>query len=77
MMIALGVAFLAAYPVNRYLLGRGKGHALTHQYHHGGEAPTGSRKTGQDSSFPQQSQVRATPGGAPTSNEASEIKSHT
>lgn len=35
MMIALSVAFLAAYPVNRYLLGRGKGHALTHDYHHG------------------------------------------
>lgn len=29
MMIALAVAFLAAYPVNRYLLGKGKGHALT------------------------------------------------
>lgn len=33
MMIALSVAFLAAFPVNRYLLQRGKGHALTHQYH--------------------------------------------
>jgi hypothetical protein len=43
MMIALGVAFVAAYPVNRYLLGKGKGHALTHQYH-GGEAPTGARR---------------------------------
>jgi hypothetical protein len=43
MMIALTVAFLAAYPVNRYLLQRGKGHALTHQYHHGGEA-SGARK---------------------------------
>lgn len=37
MMIALSVAFLAAYPVNRYLLQRGKGHALTHDYH--GAAP--------------------------------------
>ncbi len=36
MMIALTAAFAAAYPVNRYLLQRGKGHALTHQYHHGG-----------------------------------------
>jgi hypothetical protein len=44
MMLALGVAFLAAYPVNRYLLGRGKGHALTHEYHHGGDAPTGARR---------------------------------
>lgn len=33
MMIALTVAFFAAYPVNRYLLQRGKGHALTHDYH--------------------------------------------
>ena len=33
MMIALTAAFFAAYPVNRYLLQRGKGHALTHQYH--------------------------------------------
>jgi hypothetical protein len=35
MTLALAVAFAAAYPVNRYLLGRGKGHALTHAYHHG------------------------------------------
>ena len=27
-------AFIVAYPVNAYLLKRGKGHALTHQYHH-------------------------------------------
>ena len=44
MMIALTAAFLAAYPVNRYLLGRGKGHALTHSYH-GAEAVTiGARR---------------------------------
>lgn len=36
MMVALGAAFVAAYPVNRYLLTKGKGHALTHQYHHAG-----------------------------------------
>lgn len=45
MAIALTVAFFAAYPVNRYLLQRGKGHALTHQYHHGAsEAVTGARR---------------------------------
>jgi hypothetical protein len=33
MMFALSVAFLVAYPVNRYLLAHGKGHALTHAYH--------------------------------------------
>lgn len=43
MMIALTVAFFAAYPVNRALLRRGKGHALTHGYH-GGPAPTGARR---------------------------------
>jgi hypothetical protein len=35
MSLALGAAFVAAFPVNRYLLTKGKGHALTHQYHHG------------------------------------------
>lgn len=44
MMIALTAAFLAAYPVNRYLLQRGKGHALTHEHHgHEGE-PQGARR---------------------------------
>ena len=37
MMIALTVAFFAAYPVNRWLMARGKGHALTHEHH--GAAP--------------------------------------
>ncbi len=32
--ISLTTAFIAAYPVNIYLLKRGKGHALTHEYHH-------------------------------------------
>jgi hypothetical protein len=44
MMIALTVAFFAAYPVNRYLLQRGKGHALTHQYHEAGGRATGARR---------------------------------
>ncbi|MGH3456922.1 DUF4396 domain-containing protein [Aeromicrobium sp.] len=35
MMIALTAAFIAAFPVNRYLLTKGKGHALTHRYMHG------------------------------------------
>ena len=30
---ALAVAFVAAYPVNRYLISRGRGHAVVHQYH--------------------------------------------
>ena len=43
MMVALTAAFVAAYPVNRYLLQRGKGHALTHEYH-GAAAATGARR---------------------------------
>jgi hypothetical protein len=35
MMIALTAAFIVAFPVNRYLIDKGKGHALTHQFHEG------------------------------------------
>ena len=35
MMIALTAAFIAAFPVNRYLIDKGKGHALTHKFHDG------------------------------------------
>lgn len=34
MSLALFIAFWAAYPVNRHLLLKGKGHALVHEYHH-------------------------------------------
>lgn len=34
MPLSLFIAFLAAVPVNKYLLERGKGHALVHEYHH-------------------------------------------
>ncbi|MEJ7819378.1 MAG: DUF4396 domain-containing protein [Rubrobacteraceae bacterium] len=30
---ALAVAFVAAFPVNRYLISRSKGHAVIHQHH--------------------------------------------
>jgi hypothetical protein len=43
MMISLAAAFVAAYPVNRFLLERGKGHALTHGYH-GAARPEGARR---------------------------------
>ncbi|GAA1129056.1 DUF4396 domain-containing protein [Nocardioides aquiterrae] len=40
LMLALVVAFAAAYPVNHALLRRGKGHALTHEHHdHHGDTP--------------------------------------
>ena len=31
---ALAVAALAAFPINRWLIARGKGHAVVHAYHH-------------------------------------------
>jgi hypothetical protein len=34
LVIALMAAFVSAFPVNRYLLRRGKGHALTHEHMH-------------------------------------------
>ena len=30
---SLAVAFVAAFPVNRWLIARGKGHAVVHQHH--------------------------------------------
>jgi hypothetical protein len=33
---ALAIAFFAAWPVNRYLIARGRGHAVVHEFHHGG-----------------------------------------
>jgi hypothetical protein len=30
---ALAVAFVAAFPVNRWLISRGKGHAVVHEHH--------------------------------------------
>ena len=33
MAFALAIAGIAAYPVNRWLIGRGKGHALAHAHH--------------------------------------------
>jgi Domain of unknown function (DUF4396) len=45
MSLALTVAFFAAWPVNRVLIARGKGHALTHEYHHGhGDDARGSSR---------------------------------
>ena len=38
---ALAVAFVAAFPVNRYLIARGRGHAVAHEYHHGGRQHQG------------------------------------
>ena len=32
---ALAIAFVVTVPVNRWMIARGKGHAVAHQYHHG------------------------------------------
>ncbi|CQR64484.1 DUF4396 domain-containing protein [Streptomyces leeuwenhoekii] len=32
--IALAVAFVVTTPVNKWMIGRGKGHAVVHRYHH-------------------------------------------
>jgi len=34
MAVALGIAWVAAFPVNRWLIARGRGHAAVHQHHH-------------------------------------------
>ena len=44
MAVALTAAFFAAYPVNRWLLRRGRGHALTHRYHGAAGEVTGVRR---------------------------------
>jgi hypothetical protein len=36
--VALFLAFWAAFPVNRWLIARGKGHAVVHELHHGHHA---------------------------------------
>jgi hypothetical protein len=33
--VALIIAFVFTVPVNRYMIARGKGHAVAHEYHHG------------------------------------------
>ncbi|TYP86175.1 DUF4396 domain-containing protein [Blastococcus xanthinilyticus] len=46
---ALAVAFVVTVPVNRWLIGRGKGHAVVHQFHggHGSDHEAGSTHGGE------------------------------
>lgn len=37
MALSLIVAFIAAFPVNKYLISKGLGHAVVHEYHHSHE----------------------------------------
>lgn len=34
MLVSLVVAFIVAFPVNKYLITKGMGHAVVHEYHH-------------------------------------------
>lgn len=34
LLLSLAVAFAAAFPLNRWLIARGKGHAVMHEHHH-------------------------------------------
>ncbi|MFF1643936.1 DUF4396 domain-containing protein [Streptomyces sp. NPDC058240] len=34
LVLSLAVAFVVTTPVNKWVIGRGKGHAVVHQYHH-------------------------------------------
>ena len=34
LVVSLAVAFVATVPVNRWMIGRGKGHAVVHEHHH-------------------------------------------
>jgi hypothetical protein len=35
LVVSLVIAFAVTVPVNRWMIGRGKGHAVAHHYHHG------------------------------------------
>ena len=41
--VALAIAWVAAFPVNRVLIARGRGHARVHEFHggHGGHGDDG------------------------------------
>src|SRR5829696_10441766 len=41
---SLVVAFVAAFPVNRYLIARGRGHAVVHEHHHTGVTAGGRHR---------------------------------
>lgn len=34
LVFSLAVAFVVTLPVNRWMIGRGRGHAVVHEYHH-------------------------------------------
>jgi hypothetical protein len=46
MIVSLILAGLAAFPINRWLIARGRGHAVVHEYHGHHAPPTNSDKDG-------------------------------
>ena len=48
MAVALAIAFAAAFPINHYLIARGKGHAVVHEYHHYGDREQHHEEDGHD-----------------------------
>jgi hypothetical protein len=38
LVVSLAIAFVVTVPVNRWMISRGKGHAVAHEYHHAGQA---------------------------------------
>jgi hypothetical protein len=51
LVLALAVAAVAAFPVNRWLIARGRGHAVVHG-HHGGHAPASRKASDGDGGHP-------------------------
>jgi hypothetical protein len=39
LLASLAAAFVCAFPLNRFLIARGKGHALAHAFHHASASP--------------------------------------
>jgi hypothetical protein len=39
--VSLAIAWVVAFPVNRWLIARGRGHAVIHGHHHGHPGPAG------------------------------------
>jgi len=48
LVVSLALAFLATFPVNRWLIRRGQGHALVHTFHAPASAPTHSEHDHED-----------------------------
>jgi hypothetical protein len=53
--LGLALAFVVTVPVNRWMIARGKGHALAHQYHHGHHEHAGQEHAGQEHAGHEQS----------------------